>query len=263
MSDEAEFSWEECEVADDLTQSSPGDRSTGKSSYRSMSIELARFLKRRWPQILLSVAALWLTFTTERFWTGGNLSSILTRASILGVLTLGHCCVILAGGFDLSQGATLGLACAVAGTAMGKGYDTSGCFAAALCTGAIVGLLNGFCVARVGTNPFVTTLSALMVVRGVTFLVLGGMTLNRLTMFAALDRPMSIGSLEIFGRGAVFLATTFGAWVFLRQSIWGQHLRATGGNTEAARPAGVGLTERCGRFLEEPLIPSSLRSDVA
>lgn len=226
-------------MADDLTQSRPGDQATGASSERSVSTDTMRFLKRRWPQILLLAAALWLTFTTERFWTGGNLSSILTRASILGVLALGQCCVILSGGFDLSQGATLGLACAVAGTAMGKGYDTSGCFAAAICTGAIVGLLNGVCVARVGTNPFVTTLSALMVVRGATFLVLGGMTLNRLTMFAALDRPMSIGSLELSGRGVLFLITTFLAWIFLRQTIWGQHLRATGGNTEAARLAGV------------------------
>lgn len=201
--------------------------------------ELRRLLLRRWPQVLLLVAALWLTMTTDRFWTGGNLSSILTRGAILGVLAVGQCCVILAGGFDLSQGATLGLSCAVAGTAMGKGFDSSGCFAAALLAGALVGLFNGVCVARVGTNPFVTTLSSLMVVRGLTFLVLGGMTLNRLTMFAALDRPWSLGSLELSGRGIVFLMTALIAWAFLRQTIWGQHLRATGGNAEAARLAGV------------------------
>ena len=226
-------------MAEVLDESDGEDSSQERTRLRGFVLQVTRFLLRHWPQVLLFFAALWLTLTTDRFWTGGNLSSILTRAAILGVLAVGQCCVILAGGFDLSQGATLGLACAVAGTAMGQGYDSAGCFAAALFAGGIVGAVNGVCVARVGTNPFVTTLSSLMVVRGITFLVLGGMTLNRLTMFAALDRPFDLGSLELSGRGFVFLMTTFLAWVFLRQTIWGQHLRATGGNAEAARLAGV------------------------
>jgi ribose transport system permease protein len=224
------------------------DPKHGESSFDVTSAESARsawtaLLLRRWPQILLLIASLWLTFTTERFWTGANLGSILTRSAILGVLAVGQCCVIMAGGFDLSQGAALGLACAVAGTVSGEGYDSWACFASALAAGATVGIVNGVCVAMVGTNPFVTTLSLLMVVRGLTFLVLGGSTLNRLTMFAALDRSVGVGNAEISGRAAVFLFATIVVWVFLRQTIWGQHLRATGGNAEAARLAGV-RTER-------------------
>ncbi|RLT07615.1 MAG: ABC transporter permease [Planctomycetota bacterium] len=198
-----------------------------------------RFAIRRWPQILLFVAALWLTFTTDRFYTGSNLSSILTRAAIVGVLAVGQCCVLLAGGFDLSQGANVGLACAVAGTAMTKGYDSGTCFIAALSTGILVGIVNGIFVAKLGTNPFVTTLSGLMVVKGLTFIVLGGLTLNKLTMFAALDRKVEVAGVGLSGRAAVFILATTIIWIFLRQTLWGQHLRATGGNAEAARLAGV------------------------
>lgn len=200
-------------------------------------------IKRRWPQLLLLLCALWLTFTTEGFYTSGNLTSILTRSAILGVLAIGQCCVILAGGFDLSQGATLGLACAVAGTAMNRGYDSLNCLVAALLAGLVVGLLNGVFVAKVGTNPFVTTLSSLMVIRGLTFIILKGLTLNRLTMFAYLDRQVEFAGVALSGRALVFLGVTLLFWIFLRQTIWGQHLRATGGNAEAARLAGV-RTER-------------------
>jgi len=203
------------------------------------SDKMLQFGLRRWPQILLLVAAVWLTLTTERFYTGSNLSSIVTRAAIIGVLAVGQCCVLLAGGFDLSQGATVGLACAAAGSVMGEGYESGACFAAALAAGLVVGLANGLFVAKVGTNPFVTTLSSQMVVRGLTFVILGGQSLNKLTMFAALDRQVTVGGLALSGRAAVFLLTTLAVWVFLRQTIWGQHLRATGGNVEAARLAGV------------------------
>lgn len=198
-----------------------------------------QFGLRRWPQLLLFIAAMWLTFTTERFYTGSNLSSIVTRAAIIGVLAVGQCCVLLAGGFDLSQGAIVGLASAMAGTAMSRGHDAPVCLLAALATGLAAGLFNGLFVAKVGTNPFVTTLSSQMVIRGLTFVTLGGMTLNKLTVFSALDRQVSLAGLALTGRAAVFLMTTVAAWIFLRQTLWGQHLRATGGNAEAARLAGV------------------------
>ncbi len=94
-----------------------------------------------------------------------NLSSILTRAAILGVLAVGPCCVILAGGFDLSQGATLGLACCRRRDGDGKGYDSVGCFAAALLRAASSGWsMVSVCRVWVRIRSW-TTLSSLMVVR--------------------------------------------------------------------------------------------------
>jgi ribose/xylose/arabinose/galactoside ABC-type transport system permease subunit len=197
------------------------------------------FFKRRWPQILMVAIALWLTSTTPNFYSPTNLSSILTRTAIVGVLAIGQCSVLLAGGFDLSQGATLGLACAVSGTAMSRGYHPAGCAMLAIATGLTAGWANGFFVAKVGTNPFVTTLSSQMIIRGLTFWVLAGGLLNRLTGFQAIEKQVDFGSIAISGRALIFIITTLIAWLLLRQTIWGQHLRATGGNTEAARLAGV------------------------
>lgn len=200
---------------------------------------MLRLLVRRWPQLLMVFVALWLTSTTRGFYSGANLSSILTRSAIVGVLAIGQACVLLAGGFDLSQGAILGLVCAVSGTAMSEGYHPLLCLIAALLTGIAAGAVNGLFVSKVGTNPFVTTLSSQMIFRGLTFWVLGGGLLNRLTSFSLLEKSLEIGNFSISGRASVFLFMTLMIWVFLRHTIWGQHLRATGGNTEAARLAGV------------------------
>ena len=66
----------------------------------------------RLPQLVLMIAALVLMVRTERFFTPGTLTSILTQASIVGVLAIGQAFVLLGGGFDLSQGAMLALTAA-------------------------------------------------------------------------------------------------------------------------------------------------------
>ena len=71
-----------------------------------------RQVVRRLPQLVLVIAALVLMMRTERFFTPGTLTSILTQASIVGVLALGQTFVLLGGGFDLSQGAMLALTAA-------------------------------------------------------------------------------------------------------------------------------------------------------
>ena len=68
----------------------------------------------RLPQLALVIAALILMLRTERFFTPGTLTSILTQASIVGVLALGQAFVLLGGRFDLSQGAMLALTAAAA-----------------------------------------------------------------------------------------------------------------------------------------------------
>src|SRR5271166_6318102 len=74
-------------------------------------IENPKWLSRL-PQLALVVAALILMARTEHFFTAGTLTSILTQASIVGVLALGQTFVLIGGGFDLSQGAMLALTAA-------------------------------------------------------------------------------------------------------------------------------------------------------
>ena len=73
----------------------------------------SRALLTRLPQLLLLAVALVMMARTDRFFTAGTLTSILTQASIVGVLAIGQSVVLIGGGFDLSQGAILALTAAV------------------------------------------------------------------------------------------------------------------------------------------------------
>jgi len=196
----------------------------------------------RIPQILLIVVALVLMVQTERFFTPGTLASILTQASIVGVLAIGQTFVLLGGGFDLSQGAMLALTAAAVAHLNQWEAGTAACLATAAGVGLLLGAINGFFVAVVRANPFVTTLSTLLIYRGAAFIALEGRPFSNIRVFQVLDSGLQIGSTHLPYRGLIFLAVTFAAWIVLRLTVFGQHVYALGGNADAARLAGVRTT---------------------
>lgn len=198
-----------------------------------------RSVLSRLPQILLIGGALVLMLRTERFFTPGTLTSILTQASIVGVLAIGQAFVLLGGGFDLSQGAMLALTAATVGHLAQWGWSGPACVAGALAVGLLLGSINGFFVSVVRTNPFVTTLSTLLIFRGAAFIALGGRPIANIRVFQSVDSGFELGSTYIPYRGLIFLAAMLTAWIVLRRSVFGQHVYALGGNADAARLAGV------------------------
>jgi ribose transport system permease protein len=188
---------------------------------------------------VLVVAALVLMLRTERFFTPATLTSILTQSSIVGVLALGQAFVLVGGGFDLSQGAILALTATATAHLAQRGLPPGEVAVATLGMGALLGSLNGVMVAVVRTNPFVTTLSTLLIFRGATFIVLAGQPIANIRVFQAIDSGFTLGSTFVPYRGVLFLAITLLSWLILRQTVAGQHIYALGGNAEAARLAGI------------------------
>lgn len=199
----------------------------------------ARLVINRLPQLVLVVAALSLMLRTERFFTPATLTSILTQASIVGVLALGQAFVLIGGGFDLSQGAIMALVAAASGLLTQRGVSPVVVAAAALALGSLLGSINGVMVAAVRTNPFVTTLSTLLIYRGAAFIALSGQPIANIRVFQAIDSGFTLGATFVPFRGVLFLALTAVSWLVLRQTVFGQHLYALGGNAEAARLAGI------------------------
>lgn len=213
----------------------------------------------RLPQLVLMIAALVLMVRTERFFTPGTLTSILTQASIVGVLAIGQAFVLLGGGFDLSQGAMLALTAAATAHLARSGASPIVAGAAAMLIGSLLGSINGVMVALVRTNPFVTTLSTLLIYRGAAFIILGGQPLAGIRVFQAIDSGFALGSTYVPIRGVLFLTLTVFSWLALRQTIFGQHVYALGGNAEAARLSGV----KTSRLRVETFILSGLAAGVA
>src|ERR1700721_88735 len=103
---------------------------------------------------------------TSRFLSPLNLTNILVQSSIMAVIAIGMTFVIIGGGFDLSVGSTVALAGCIAAIVIVKFGLVAG-VVAGIAAGVAVGLANGVIIAKLGVNPFITTLGMMVLVRGV------------------------------------------------------------------------------------------------
>src|SRR5262245_50983276 len=189
---------------------------------------------------VLSLVALCIvtTLLTDRFLSPLNLTNILVQSSIMAVIAIGMTFVIIGGGFDLSVGSTVALAGCIAAMVMVKLGITAG-VAAGIATGAAVGLVNGLIIARLGVNPFITTLGTMVLVRGLVFLVTGGAPVGDEGLppaFIAFGSERLLGVHYLVWVPAILLAVL--SWV-MHATPYGRRIYATGGNREAAYLSGV------------------------
>jgi ribose transport system permease protein len=190
------------------------------------------------PLITLVVLCVVTALLTDRFLSPLNLTNILVQSSIMAVIAIGMTFVIVGGGFDLSVGSTVALAGCIAAMIMAKFGIAAGVLAG-IVAGAGVGLANGLIVAKLGVNPFITTLGTMVLVRGLVYLVTGGAPVG--------DDELPTAFIE-FGSGRLF-GIHYLVWVpaillavlsfVMHMTPYGRRIYATGGNREAAFLSGV------------------------
>ena len=184
--------------------------------------------------ILFIVLALW---KGETFYGKTNLLAILDRQSSTLIIAAAGTMVLVAGGIDLSVGATYALASVVA-TKLALSTSPVLAIAAGIAVGLAVGLVNGVIATFFRINSLIATLGMSFVVGGLAGLVTSG---NLIIAYSALG----------FGNLArtSFLGVTTAAWtmiavvvvlgIVLSRTIFGRYIYASGSNAEAARLAGV------------------------
>jgi len=180
----------------------------------------------------------------------GALVDILNRAAPLMAVALGMTVVIATRGIDISVGAVVAIAAAVAASLIGgklvivDGQQTYVANMAmplalliALVVAALCGLFNGVLVATVGIQPIIATLILMVAGRGIAQLITGGQII---TIYY---KPFFfIGGGYLFGLPfalwivAALLALM--AWLKHRSAL-GLFIQASGGNPAAARLAGI------------------------
>jgi len=190
------------------------------------------------PLLTLVVLCAVTAFLTDRFLSPFNLTNILVQSSIMAVIAMGMTFVIVGGGFDLSVGSTAALSGCVAAMLMpvvGLALGVLG----GITAGAAVGLANGFVIAMLGVNPFITTLGTMVLVRGLVFILTGGAPIGDEGLPAAF---IAFGSQRVFGLHylvwvpvVLLAALTF----IMRSTPYGRRVYATGGGREAAYLSGV------------------------
>jgi ribose/xylose/arabinose/galactoside ABC-type transport system permease subunit len=143
--------------------------------------------------------------------------------------------IVITGGIDLSVGSILVLSSMIGGIAALHGGSALG-VAAALLTGAICGLFNGFLIAKIKISPLVTTLATMYLYMGLARSISRG------------DSVYAYPATQWFGTSEVayiplqifyYAALAFIFWFILSTTTLGRRLYAIGLNEQATNFSGV------------------------
>ncbi|GGS25532.1 ABC transporter permease [Deinococcus knuensis] len=189
--------------------------------------------------IIFAALVLLASLLSDRFLTGSNLLNIARQTSVNALLAFGMTAVILTAGIDLSVGAMLAVIGVSAALLDQAGLPFPLTALLVLIGGSLIGALNGVIVAYGRIAPFVVTLAALTIWRGVTLVMTDG------TPVSGLSAPFqNIGNADWFGlpsiAGVALLALGL-SWFLLRRTAWGRGLYALGSSEDAARFAGLNV----------------------
>ncbi len=189
--------------------------------------------------VLVVLAVIGWVTKPHSFPTSGNLTTILTQASVIGVITVGMTFVIIGGGIDLSVGALMALASVWATTVATQTMGPWAVMFCALAVGAGFGLINGLLIAYGRLVPLIATLAMMATARGLAqkisnekTQIVRSRTINDLASNKVLGMPMMVW---------IFVAVAIVGWVVLNRTTYGRRTFAVGGNQEAARLAGVNV----------------------
>lgn len=195
-----------------------------------------------WLMLLVFFTACVLGIPAFASWN--NFVNILYHSTIMSMLVLAQGFVLMSGNLDLSIDAILAFAPGVAILAATKWFpemlgDPYLSIVLTLALGALLGLFNGVCVARLGMNAFMQTLSVSIILRGLVLFFIP------LSIFP-LDPVYSLigkARLEQWGNIPVAIPVTFCIYfifhILLKYTVFGRNYLATGGNPRASFVAGI------------------------
>jgi ribose/xylose/arabinose/galactoside ABC-type transport system permease subunit len=170
-----------------------------------------------------------------------NILNVLRQVALYGILGVGMTFILLTAGIDLSISSIVGFVGVVSATLMGMGYGIPLSCLAGLLAGLAIGTINGLGVVVGRVPPFIMTLGAMVMTRGIALMLADGATVNL--------GPR--GDDFFFLGGGFFLGIPTPIWVFalvcvvafvvLRLTPYGRAVYAVGSSTEAARLAGINV----------------------
>jgi len=186
---------------------------------------------------VIVVGAVLTSMAGRNFFSTGNVVSILTLTSTLGFVAIGQTLVVIAGSLDLSVPYVISLASIVGGGVMaGQSGNVVIGVLAALGVCAVIGLLTGLIVTKLGVHGFIATL-------GMGLIVSGYLATNYQGNFGSAPRDFQLVGITLFGpvplSTMIMLACAALGALLLTRTRFGHHLYAVGGSKDVARLSGV------------------------
>jgi galactofuranose transport system permease protein len=189
--------------------------------------------------VLLAMVVFNLLFT-QHFWSLQTFNVNLTQVVTIVIVGIGMTLVVATGGIDLSVGASMAIAGALAPMLFMNIAGPPGivlAFILPISAAALCGVFNGFLVTRLSVQPIVATLVLFIAGRGIAQVATDGSLQafdNPAFQWIALGRVAGVPA-QVFLMLA--LVAVF-AWI-VRKTLFGQYLLVTGGNEKAAYLSGI------------------------
>ena len=198
------------------------------------------------PQFAALVAVLlinWLLFPGffDVTWQDGRLFGsvidVLNRGAPVAILAVGMTAVIATKGVDLSVGAVMAIAGAVAAVMVTTGSPAWTAVGVALLAGLICGLWNGVLVTYLEIQPIIATLVLMVAGRGLAQLVTEGSIVTFADPVLIFIGTGSVAGIPM--PVVIALCLTIAATLAVRRTALGLLIEAVGVNRSAARFAGI------------------------
>ncbi|MBU5484054.1 ABC transporter permease [Clostridium sp. MSJ-11] len=204
------------------------------------STKLSRFSFKEYGVIIgFIVLCIAISIITPTFLTQKNILNLLRQSSIIGIISAGMTFVIISGNFDISVGAVAAFSGAISMKLLSMGYSITISIIASLLVGGVIGLINGFFVAKINIPSLIATMGMVTIVRGLILLFTGGYPISQ-------DIPefSKIGNgyfLRIPIPVIIFFIIVAIAHVVLTKTRFGRYVYSVGGNSEASRLNGINV----------------------
>lgn len=209
---------------------------------------MADVLSKGWiesliPFVALLCVAAGVLLTTDDYFTASNLRNLAQYAADGGLVVLALLIVVAVGGIDLSVGSNFAMSAFVALFCFHiAGLSVPAVLVLTLAAGAAVGTVNGAIAGLLGCGALLTTLGTMITMRG--FYTLASQAqLVEISSSARLDDLWDwIGFEKLLTLPVgfwVLVAVAALVFVMFRQTRFGWHVLAVGGNRKAARHGGI------------------------
>ena len=196
--------------------------------------------------IALVVLLFWI-IGGERFMSVRNWTFIAQQTPVLMLLAFAQLMIITTGSIDISIGSSLAFSAYLG--ALGMLWFGPVGLVLGIAAGALVGMVNGLIISLLKIPSFVTTLAMLIIVRAAVIIISDGTSIYMTdgsvsggTNIASVAAPwlLSMGKFPAIFVIAAVVAVVM--WLFYEKTLFGQQLKALGGNEKVLRLVGINVT---------------------
>ena len=221
-------------------QSLPKSAQSGQPGSASQAAKAWRVMNKSGIVMVFVILFAILSFTVPDFLTSRNLQGLLLSVTLIGSIAVTMMFVLALGEVDLSVASIVALSGVVASMLITATHSVWLGVVGGILAGGAVGLVNGVLVGRYRINSLIVTLAMMEVVRGLAFIVSNGDA-----VMITEERFFDLGGGSFLGISYPIWSNIVGFVVFgflLRKTVFGKNVLAVGGNSDAARLAGLPVT---------------------